>query len=151
NLKQIGLGMQNHHDSMGTLPWGAKNNPAQSWTFLITPYLEQLQMYNAANMSQASTSFPNMTVIQTKLSVFLCPSDPLTGAIWLSTNTATIPNRTKGNYVVNWGNSDYAQNMTPTDTFAPANLGAFNTVTSIRGPFRVNNTTTAILPYTFAD
>ena len=29
NLKQLGLGMVNHHDVQGTFPWGAKNNPAQ--------------------------------------------------------------------------------------------------------------------------
>src|SRR5579883_2241697 len=135
NLKQIGLGMQNHHESQGTLPWGAKNSPAQSWVFLLLPYMEQVQMYNAANMSQASTAFANSTVAQAKLNVFNCPSDPLAGSIWLTTNAATIPNRAKGNYMVNWGNSDYEQNMTPTDSFAPANLGAFGSVVSLRGPF----------------
>src|ERR1044071_8873182 len=70
NLKQVGLGMMNHHDVQGTFPWGAKNNPAQSWVFLVLPYLEQVQMYNAANMSQASTSLLNSTVIQTRLGLF---------------------------------------------------------------------------------
>jgi prepilin-type N-terminal cleavage/methylation domain-containing protein len=151
NLKQLGIGMMNHHDVQGTFPWGAKNSPAQSWVLLVLPYLEQVQMYNAGNLSLASTSFENSTVAQAKLSVFNCPSDPLAGATWLSTNPATIPNRSKGNYVVNWGNSDYEQNMTTADSFAPANLGGFGSVTSIRGPFRVNNTTTAITPYGIRD
>jgi prepilin-type N-terminal cleavage/methylation domain-containing protein/prepilin-type processing-associated H-X9-DG protein len=151
NLKQIGIGMHNHHDTQGTLPWGAKNSPAQSWVFLVLPYMEQISMYNAANLNQASTAFANSTVAQAKLSVFNCPSDPLAGATWISANLTTVPNRAKGNYVVNWGNSDYEQNMTTADSFAPANLGAFATVTSIRGPFRVNNTTTAILPYGIRD
>ena len=151
NLKQIGLGMLNHHDVQGTFPWGAKNNPAQSWVFLVLPYLEQVQMYNAANMTQASTSFANSTVAQAKLGLFNCPSDPLAGSTWLSTNLANTPNRAKGNYVVNWGNPDYEQNMTPTDSFSPANLGAFGSVASIRGPFRVNNTTNAITPFGLRD
>ncbi|MBX6314971.1 MAG: DUF1559 domain-containing protein [Isosphaeraceae bacterium] len=151
NLKQIGLAMQNHHEAQGTLPWGAKNSPAQSWVFLILPYLEQVQMYNAANMNQPSTAFANSTVTQAKLSVFNCPSDPLAGAMWLSPNPTTTPNRAKGNYVVNWGNSDYEQNMNPSHSFAPANLGPFGSVYSLRGPFRVNNTTTAIIPYGFRD
>jgi prepilin-type N-terminal cleavage/methylation domain-containing protein/prepilin-type processing-associated H-X9-DG protein len=151
NLKQIGLGMQNHHDTLGTLPWGAKNSPAQSWTFLILPYMEQVPLYAAANLTQASTGFVNSTVTQTRMAVFYCPSDPLAGATWLSSNPATVPNRSKGNYMVNWGNSDYVQNMKTTDSFAPANLGAFGSVESIRGPFRVNNTTTAIVPFAFRD
>src|SRR5262245_47001344 len=42
NLKQLGIGMHNFHDAQGTLPWGAKNSPSQSWSFLILPYLEQV-------------------------------------------------------------------------------------------------------------
>jgi prepilin-type N-terminal cleavage/methylation domain-containing protein/prepilin-type processing-associated H-X9-DG protein len=151
NLKQLGLGVMNHHDAQGTYPWGAKNSPAQSWVFLVLPYLEQVQMYNAANMSQASTGFANSTVTQSKLSLFNCPADPLAGAMWLSPTPTTVPNRAKGNYVVNWGNSDYEQNMTQADSFAPASLGAFGSVVSIRGPFRVNNTTTVITPYGIRD
>jgi prepilin-type N-terminal cleavage/methylation domain-containing protein/prepilin-type processing-associated H-X9-DG protein len=151
NLKQIGLGMMNHHELQGTLPWGAKNSPAQSWAFLVLPYLEQVQMFNAANMDQASTTFANATVIQTNLSLFNCPSDPRAGKFWISPTPASLPSRAKGNYMVNWGNSDYEQNMLPTDSFAPAVLGAFGSVLSIRGPFRVNNTTTAITPFGIRD
>jgi prepilin-type processing-associated H-X9-DG protein len=151
NLKQIGLGMQNHHDAQGTLPWGALSNPSQSWAFLVLPYLEQVQMYNALNLSQPSYAYQNLTIIQARLSVFNCPSDPLAGEIWISHKTASYPNRTKGNYVVNWGNSDYEQNMTLANTFAPANLGAYDSLTSIRGPFRVNNPKTAALPFSFRD
>jgi prepilin-type N-terminal cleavage/methylation domain-containing protein/prepilin-type processing-associated H-X9-DG protein len=150
NLKQIGLGMQNHHDVQGTLPWGAKNSPAQSWTMLVLPYLEQVPLYNAANLGQASISFINSTVIQSKITIFNCPSDPLSGTMWNSSST-TVPSRAKGDYIVNWGNSDYEQNMTPTDSFAPADLGSFGSVTALRGPFRVNNTTTAITPFAFKD
>jgi prepilin-type N-terminal cleavage/methylation domain-containing protein/prepilin-type processing-associated H-X9-DG protein len=151
NLKQLGLGMQNHHDARGTLPWGGMSSPAQTWTFLVLPYLEQVPMYNAANMTQPSYAYSNMTVIQTPISVFNCPSDPLAGEPWISHKTASYPNRVKGNYVVNWGNSDFEQDMTTTDTFAPAILGPFGTVTSIRGPFRVNNMTNAIQPFSFRD
>jgi prepilin-type N-terminal cleavage/methylation domain-containing protein/prepilin-type processing-associated H-X9-DG protein len=151
NLKQIGIGMLNHHDTQGTLPWGAKNNPAQSWVLLVLPYMEQVTMYNAANLTQASTGFANSTAAQAKLNVFNCPSDPRAGATWVSASPTTVPDRAKGNYVVNWGNSDYEQNMTTADSFAPAVLGTFGTLVSIRGPFRVNNTTTAIVPYQIRD
>jgi prepilin-type N-terminal cleavage/methylation domain-containing protein/prepilin-type processing-associated H-X9-DG protein len=151
NQKQLGLGMQNFHDVQGTLPWGAKNSPSQTWAFLILPYLEQTTMSNALNLTLASTVFENSTVVQAKLALFSCPSDPNAGAVWISQKPATIPNRTKGNYVVNYGNSDYEQSMTEVHTFAPANLGAYGTLASIRGPFRVNNTTTAIVPFSIRD
>jgi prepilin-type N-terminal cleavage/methylation domain-containing protein/prepilin-type processing-associated H-X9-DG protein len=151
NIKQLGLGMHNHHDSRGTLPWGGQSSPSQTWTFLVLPYLEQVPMYSAANLSQPSYAYQNMTVIQARLSVFNCPSDPLAGETWISHKLASYPDRTKGNYVVNWGNSDYEQNMTLTDSFAPATLGTFGTLSSIRGPFRVNNTTNATQPYSFRD
>ncbi len=148
NLKQIGLSMANFHDVQGTYPWGAKNSPAQSWAFQILPYIEQVALSNAININAASTTFVNSTVIQTKLAMFNCPSDPNAGAMWLTNNAATVPSRTKGNYVANWGNSDYAQNMNETHNFSPAILPApFNKVISLRGPFRVNNTTDAITPF----
>ena len=147
NQKQLGLAMANFHDVQGTYPWGAKNSPAQSWAFQVLPYLEQVAMNNAININSAAATFINSTVITAKLAMFTCPSDPLAGAMWTS-SSSSIPSRTKGNYVVNWGNSDYAQNMAATDSFAPAVLPQpFDKVISVRGPFRVNNTTNAITPF----
>src|SRR5947208_14082778 len=54
NLKQLGIAMQNHHDVQGTFPWGAKNSPAQTWSFLIMPYIEQNTLFNALNQSKAA-------------------------------------------------------------------------------------------------
>jgi prepilin-type processing-associated H-X9-DG protein len=110
-------------------------------------------MNNALNMSNASTDFTNSTVVQSKLSVFNCPSDGLAGEMWLSPKPLQIPNRAKGNYVVNWGNSDYEQSATNLIVLpAPPNtLGQYATVAPLRGPFRVNNTTTAITPYAIRD
>ncbi len=155
NLKQLGIAMQNFHQVQGTFTWGAKSSPAQTWCFLIMPYVEQTTMSNALNMSNPATDFTNSTVVQSKLSLFNCPSDPLAGAVWISQKPTTIPNRGKGNYVVNWGNSDFEQNMPlstiANDSLAPANLGPLVTVTSLTGPFRVNNTTTAITPFGLRD
>src|SRR5947207_9299365 len=41
NLKQWALGMHNHHDSMGQLPWGSTWNPRTSWVSPMWPYIEQ--------------------------------------------------------------------------------------------------------------
>jgi prepilin-type N-terminal cleavage/methylation domain-containing protein/prepilin-type processing-associated H-X9-DG protein len=147
NLKQIGLSMHNFHEVQGTFPWGAKNSPAQSWAFQVLPYIEQAALSNAINITSAAATFINSTVCQTKLAMFSCPSDPMAGAMWQS-NSTSIPNRSKGNYVANWGNSDYVQNMNETHDFSPAVIPApYNKVISIRGPFRVNNTTDAVTPF----
>src|SRR5262245_32238108 len=45
NLKQIGLALHNHHDTVGTLPPGGQQSPAggygHSWYIFALPYIEQ--------------------------------------------------------------------------------------------------------------
>src|SRR5207249_10793155 len=41
NLKQWALGMHNHHDSLGQLPWGSTWSPRTSWVSPMWPYIEQ--------------------------------------------------------------------------------------------------------------
>src|SRR5215469_12266229 len=95
NLKQIGLAMHNYHTGIGTFPSGGTvgpNNwygsPAYSvswgtWSAhaLMLGYLEQAQLYNAANFSWAvgmGSGWPiNSTVSTSILNSFICPSDGL--------------------------------------------------------------------------
>src|SRR5579859_1625524 len=72
NLKQLGLGMHNHHDTQGTFPFGSFNSPAQPWTFPILPYLEQVGMSNALNVNATFYDAKNSTVTSTIIGVFLC-------------------------------------------------------------------------------
>src|SRR5918994_1858775 len=48
NLKQLALGMHNHHDAVGVMPWGRPRGAldAPSWATLILPYIEQQNIYN---------------------------------------------------------------------------------------------------------
>jgi len=144
NLKQFGIAMHNFHEAQNTFPSGAKSSPAQTWTFFVLPYLEQTVMANALNMHAPFYDAANGTVTQTTLAIFNCPSERNAGTIMFS----KYPNRSKGNYMVNWGNSDYEQNAT--DLGIPA-LGAFQLVTSFRGPFRQNNTSNAVTPFGIRD
>jgi prepilin-type N-terminal cleavage/methylation domain-containing protein/prepilin-type processing-associated H-X9-DG protein len=83
NLKQLGLAIQNYHDVNGELPpTSTGGSPASlgptndfSMKGRILPFVEQVAMYNALNMSFSSTSAQNFTVRVLKISVFLCPSD----------------------------------------------------------------------------
>jgi prepilin-type N-terminal cleavage/methylation domain-containing protein len=94
NLKQIGLAVHNYHDVNGHFPPGLGYYPTAtsgafgtSW-FHLLPYLDQVNLYNAA---LGSVPFPppagptvvyypgNNGVYSKPVKVFLCPSDPTVG------------------------------------------------------------------------
>jgi len=134
NLKQMGIGMHNHHDAQGTFPAGTLNAPRQPWSMRILPYLEQGALSNALNMANSAHFYlpQQSTVVAATISVYLCPSDPNGGNTITQSNQ---PTRRKGNYAANWGNSHHDQgNPNP---FAGPN----GTVVPIRGAFRVNTAT----------
>jgi prepilin-type N-terminal cleavage/methylation domain-containing protein/prepilin-type processing-associated H-X9-DG protein len=127
NLKQMGLAMHNYHQALGTFPIGAMGirgpqvvnnggfypdgtpaaNHRRTWAFMILPYLEQATMYQAINFSlpfNPPTGAANNTISEILIPGFSCPSDP-------TVNQIDQNNRREGNYVVNWGNTNWAQNM----------------------------------------
>ena len=132
NMKQIGLGLHNYHDSSGSFPpgriWsgsaadfptvfsGAQNT---TWFILMLPQIEQGNLYNAFNFTLGEEGvfaplplgfFANSTVAATKISSFQCPSDR-------SLSFQINPNYaggvlsgvilTKGNYAACWGNTNW--------------------------------------------
>jgi prepilin-type N-terminal cleavage/methylation domain-containing protein/prepilin-type processing-associated H-X9-DG protein len=84
NLKQIGLGLHNYHDTNGELPPGAVNAAANieswGWSALILPYLEQENMYKQLGVDRqrlydfivANGTSP---LLQTEMKVYICPAD----------------------------------------------------------------------------
>src|SRR5262249_52737223 len=102
NLKQIGLALHNYHQAHDVFPMGGSSNPrsianAQAnpvcvdlWTVwsaqaLLLPFVEQNQVYNAANFSFApegdgnSSDQFNATAKNVRIAGFLCPSDTNAG------------------------------------------------------------------------
>jgi prepilin-type N-terminal cleavage/methylation domain-containing protein/prepilin-type processing-associated H-X9-DG protein len=100
NLKQVGIALHNYHAAIGSFPVGflyprgpvpPTTSPLQyRWSALaqMAPYLEQANLYNALNFDYPlahrpaggnSPSWPlypaNATVMATRVSIFLCPSD----------------------------------------------------------------------------
>ncbi|MDR3638003.1 MAG: DUF1559 domain-containing protein [Isosphaeraceae bacterium] len=89
NLKQMGLGMHNYLSANDCFPAGSlyaddafsqtKGTPLFSnyagWTVAILPFMEQAQLYNAYNSQLHNWDGANTTVISTKLSTQVCPSD----------------------------------------------------------------------------
>jgi len=94
NLKQLGLGVHNYLQSIGTFPIGQsmggvnKGTDYQWWAdwsaqAMLLPYIEQGPIYNAINFNFAGDNLDgtvahaaNSTVWNTTINVFLCPSDP---------------------------------------------------------------------------
>jgi prepilin-type N-terminal cleavage/methylation domain-containing protein/prepilin-type processing-associated H-X9-DG protein len=90
NMKQIGLGLHNYHQTYDCFPAGlyptwlpesqAFNNlGAWSAHTRLLSYMEQQALFNAANFwigNQSTTTglYANATVVATRLNVFLCPS-----------------------------------------------------------------------------
>jgi len=133
NLKQLGLAMQNYHDSQGSFPIGrtglnysypfsSQTNARRTWAFGILPYLEQGIVFQAINYSFANWQPENMTVVRTVVSGFHCPSDPNSFAV--ESSNAGQPQRYGGNYVVNWGNMHFTQADCPSST--PGNCSSWN-------------------------
>jgi len=83
NLRQIGIGMHNHHDTYGTLPLGwlttsaTQPNPGWSWQALILPFIEQGNMYDklVVDIATAVPATATGTYTTTPIKVFRCPSD----------------------------------------------------------------------------
>jgi prepilin-type N-terminal cleavage/methylation domain-containing protein/prepilin-type processing-associated H-X9-DG protein len=96
NLRQLGIALHNYHDALGAFPFGMgpyANRVCMWWSAqsMLLPFLDQAPLYNAINFHFpiASTScnslgpawaalaeVVNTTATSTRLTVFLCPSDP---------------------------------------------------------------------------
>lgn len=77
NLKQIGLAIHNYHDSHKVFPisHGDTGN-SFGWQAMILPYIDQGPLYNQIDFNTSITTAGNLTVAQTPVTVYLCPSDP---------------------------------------------------------------------------
>jgi prepilin-type N-terminal cleavage/methylation domain-containing protein len=91
NLKQLALGLHNHHDAMGTLPgavFTSKSNEGQRWSWGVSllPYVENQALFNTLKprsngVWNASRNYLGATVkaaMETPLSFFVCPSGKVT-------------------------------------------------------------------------
>jgi len=77
NLKQIGLALQNYHDTVGCFPLGRTIPSPLSFSPLarFLPYIEQANLGNALNYNFGYADPTNLTVTNATVATFLCPSD----------------------------------------------------------------------------
>jgi prepilin-type processing-associated H-X9-DG protein len=122
NLKQLGLALHAHHDALNGFPAGWKTVKNSSgavdttagcwgWSVFLLPYVEQQNVYNQLNPSGQtlqSAFKTQLPLLQTPLSVFMCPSDtvaPLnTNRPFKVINNGVSVNIAISNYPGNGGN-----------------------------------------------
>jgi len=118
-LKQLGLAMHNYHDTSKQLPPGAikwVGDPSRGgasaqyyddhgWYTQIGPFIDQAPWYNLINFNVQISDASNEQVRRAKIALYGCPSDGLKNNEWGSTTWS----RWRGNYAVNWGNTNYGQ------------------------------------------
>jgi prepilin-type N-terminal cleavage/methylation domain-containing protein/prepilin-type processing-associated H-X9-DG protein len=86
NLKQLGLALNNYHDSLGAYPFNRWSVTFYTWSALslLLPYLEQTTMYATLNFNgwgpytiswAGVNGAANSTAGNTMVSAFLCPAD----------------------------------------------------------------------------
>lgn len=116
NLKQIGLGLHNYHDSMNALPpgWIGVNDMKEhdvegdngfSWAVMILPMLDQGPLYKKFRLKQPILDPVHTKLLQTRLSAFRCPED-IGEDIWTINDEASgarITELSQSNYVGSWG------------------------------------------------
>ena len=128
NLKQFGLAMHGYHDAQGKFPIGSQNNPRQTWVMHIWPDIEQNALSSQNNLNQ-QFYLPPGTIGGTlngltgaRVPLYACPSDTV-----MDISTGYYQ-RTRGNYVVCWGNALYDDTRAPGSggTATTNNFGMFN-------------------------
>jgi prepilin-type N-terminal cleavage/methylation domain-containing protein len=85
NLKQMGIALQNYHDTYGVFPPGGIScgncnftygNPHwTTWTIAILPFMEEESLYGAYDQNRHNCTDENRPVLQTIVDSYLCPSD----------------------------------------------------------------------------
>ena len=132
HLRQWTLALHNMHDVEGRFPYGSTNNGhpnrRKTWIMFVWPYIEQNNLATKTVLSQPFYEPPHTIhftmdgLCGQRLPTYRCPSDR-SGT--LDQNVGQYQ-RTRGNYMVNWGNALYDdRRAAPTGTAVEQNFGPF--------------------------
>lgn len=122
NIKQIGLAMHAYQATKMVLPFGTLQGPGDvdagrtpfdpkrwyddfTWSSQIGPELEQTAWFAMFNFKVTVSHASNNLARRHKLTSYACPNDGLAENEFFSDTWA----RVRTNYVVNWGNTGFAQ------------------------------------------
>ncbi len=120
NLKQLSLAMTLYENAKGQFPPGAltwvgeyvgiRSGPGDwyddhGWYSFMGPFIEELAWSDSIDLEISFSHQNNDSARRHRIAMYGCPSDGLKMNEWLSTTWA----RWRGNYVVNFGNTNYGQ------------------------------------------
>jgi prepilin-type N-terminal cleavage/methylation domain-containing protein/prepilin-type processing-associated H-X9-DG protein len=132
NLHQLSLAMLNYHSARKVLPYGARATPADmlpvppnaklvgatspgyldhTWYALLGPYIDEENWYKKITFETGTSPFSwcnkeNAEARAHKMSLFSCPSD---SSLQLTQASDLNLARVRGNYVINFGTTNYGQ------------------------------------------
>jgi len=133
-MKQIGLAMHNYHDNYLRMPIsygtcaGAKR---WGWIPMILPFVEEENIYNDLNFSQASWQGNNLQYLKQVHDGFVCPSNPLSDEIRQEENFGAGFEISQTDYSACIG--DYVNSSGVGQTPAFGNVGCGNEVRGVIG------------------
>ncbi|MDO4575228.1 MAG: DUF1559 domain-containing protein [Planctomycetia bacterium] len=120
NMHQLAIGMHGYAAMNGGFPpgtysWRGDDSPKRdgypayddfSWLPLLGPHLEQMAWFDMMKFDHSFSNPVNEEARRMKIPTFACPSDMgLVENEWDNSTWA----RVRGNYVANWGNTNYGQ------------------------------------------
>ena len=98
NLKQMGIGVHNYHDTFQKLPFGWSDRGA-GWTTMLLPYIEQKPLWDTLSFNESdnwdSPNSANQRACGTFITTFRCPS---MGNIPKHVDNQGIPGRVPSSY-----------------------------------------------------
>lgn len=88
NLRQMGLGLHNYHDTYGVFPPGkitegncCGTKSRSNWAIMILPFIEQGNLADRYNNSVYNEDAANQFVRESQVDIYMCPSDPEAGKL----------------------------------------------------------------------
>lgn len=135
NMKQLGLGLHNYHDSLGVLPpgafwFGASTANRGSILVHLLPYIEQQPLYSQFTFSQPpeNESVSGVLLASTIIKPYVCPSDD---------NTTLLGGRAIANYAASIGPTAHISSSACdcSNSWNTYSLAPYASPTNFAGPF----------------
>jgi prepilin-type N-terminal cleavage/methylation domain-containing protein len=111
NLKQIGIGLHNYHDTHGHFPPAIQFDAGQdfttsdqlrpNWVILMLPFFEQQSLYDSFDFTKLISDPANRDKRGVKIKALICPSDGNTATPFRGNSSGEGDNWARGNYAAN--------------------------------------------------